>query len=288
MNANEKTIPPRALRVAGLQMVSTPIVAENLEQAGELLARASAQGAELALLPEYFCILGMRDSDKVGIAESDGAGTIQDFLASQARRLGLWIIGGTLPIKTGDPSRVTNSSLVFDPAGRRIARYDKIHLFRFEQGTERYDESRTLQAGSTPVSFDAPCGRVGLSICYDVRFPELYRALGDCALMVVPSAFTATTGVAHWEVLLRARAIENQCYVLAAAQGGSHRNGRTSYGDSMLVDPWGRVVDRLATGPGVVAGVVRSGGHCRRARRPSGIDAPAVITLSAPLPAPDR
>jgi predicted amidohydrolase len=256
MNPSDKTTPPRPLQVAALQMISSPVVAENLEQAGELLARAKAQGAELALLPEYFCILGMRDVDKVGVAESDGAGTIQDFLAGQARRLGLWIIGGTLPIRTDDPARVTNSSLVFDPAGQRVARYDKIHLFRFEQGAERYDESRTLRAGSRTVTFDAPCGRVGLSICYDVRFPELYRALGDCALMVVPSAFTATTGAAHWEVLLRARAIENQCYVLAAAQGGLHRNGRTTYGDSMLVDPWGRVVDRLATGPGVVSGVV--------------------------------
>jgi deaminated glutathione amidase len=256
MNQSDKNAPLRPLQVAALQMISTPVVAENLEQAGELLARAKAQGAELALLPEYFCILGMRDVDKVGVAEADGAGTIQDFLASQAQRLGLWIIGGTLPIRTADPSRVTNSSLVFDPAGQRVARYDKIHLFRFERGAERYDESRTLQAGSKTVTFDAPCGPVGLSICYDVRFPELYRALGDCALMVVPSAFTATTGAAHWEVLLRARAIENQCYVLAAAQGGLHRNGRTTYGDSMLVDPWGCVVDRLATGPGVVSGIV--------------------------------
>jgi nitrilase len=244
------------MQVAALQMVSTPVVAENLAQAAELLARAKARGAELALLPEYFCILGMRDVDKVGVAEADGTGIIQDFLAGQARSLGLWIIGGTLPIRTDDPARVTNSSLVFDPAGQRVARYDKIHLFRFEQGAERYDESRTLRAGSQTVTFNAPCGTIGLSICYDVRFPELYRALGDCALMVVPAAFTATTGAAHWETLLRARAIENQCYVLAAAQGGLHRNGRGTYGDSLLVDPWGRIVDRLAAGPGVVSGVV--------------------------------
>jgi nitrilase len=151
---------------------------------------------------------------------------------------------------------VTNSCLVFDPLGRRIARYDKIHLFRFETANERYDESRTLIAGGNSVWFDAPCGRIGLSVCYDLRFPELYRALGDCALIVVPSAFTATTGAAHWEILLRARAIENQCYVLAAAQGGTHRNGRSTYGDSILIDPWGRVLDRLATGPGVVCGDV--------------------------------
>lgn len=246
----------RPLHVAALQMISTPVVADNLAQAASLLQEAKARGAELALLPEYFCILGMRDTDKVAVAEADGVGPIQDFLSTQARTLGLWIIGGTLPLRTDNPARVWNASLVFDPAGRRVARYDKVHLFRFERGAERYDESRTLDAGSCPVTFDAPCGRVGLSVCYDVRFPELYRALGDCALMVVPSAFTATTGAAHWEVLLRARAIENQCYVLAAAQGGLHPNKRTTHGDSILIDPWGRIVDRLATGPGVVSGVV--------------------------------
>ena len=247
---------PRRMRVAALQMVSTPDVAENLADAGALLRAAKDRGAELALLPEYFCILGNKDRDKVAIAEGFGNGPIQDFLAQQARGLGLWIIGGTLPLATGDPARVNNSCLVFDPTGRRVARYDKIHLVRFETATERYDESRTLIAGGTSVTFDAPCGTVGLSVCYDLRFPELYRALGDCALIVVPSAFTATTGAAHWEILLRARAIENQCYVLAAAQGGTHRNGRSTYGESILIDPWGRIIDRLATGPGVVAGNV--------------------------------
>ena len=246
----------RPLAVAALQMISTPDVADNLDQAATLLAQAKQGGAELALLPEYFCILGRRDVDKVAVAEDLGSGPIQDFLAAQAMALGLWIIGGTLPLKTQTAARVSNTTLVFDPSGRRVARYDKMHLFRFEQGTESYDESRTLIAGSTPVAFDAPCGRVGLSVCYDVRFPELYRALGDCSLMVVPSAFTAVTGAAHWEVLLRARAIENQCYVLAAAQGGTHPNGRSTFGDSILIDPWGRVIDRLATGPGVVSGSV--------------------------------
>ena len=246
----------RPFTVAALQMISTPDVAGNLDQAATLLAQAKEGGAELALLPEYFCILGRRDTDKVAVAEDVGSGPIQDFLVAQAKALGLWIIGGTLPLKTQAAGRVSNTTLVFDPSGRRVARYDKMHLFRFQQGTESYDESRTLIAGSAPVTFDAPCGRVGLSICYDVRFPELYRALGDCSLMVVPSAFTAVTGAAHWEVLLRARAIENQCYVLAAAQGGTHPNGRSTYGDSILIDPWGRVVDRLASGPGVVAGVI--------------------------------
>jgi len=256
MTTEAKAGRPQPFTVAALQMISTPVVAENLTQAESLLGQARAGGAELALLPEYFCILGRRDTDKLAVAEADGAGPIQDFLADAARRHGLWIIGGTLPLATADPARVTNSCLVFDPDGRRVARYDKIHLFRFAQGAESYDESRTLQAGSAPVTFEAPCGRVGLSICYDVRFPELYRALGECTLMVVPSAFTATTGAAHWEVLLRARAVENQCYVLAAAQGGLHPNGRSTYGDSLLIDPWGRVVNRLATGPGVVTGVV--------------------------------
>jgi nitrilase len=244
------------MRVAALQMVSTPDVAENLADAATLLRSAKQKGVELALLPEYFCILGNRDRDKVGVAETPGSGPIQDFLAREARELGLWIIGGTLPLATDDPARVNNSCLVFDPEGRRVARYDKIHLFRFETATERYDENRTLIAGGTRATFDAPCGRVGLSVCYDLRFPELYRGLGDCALIVVPSAFTATTGAAHWEILLRARAIENQCYVLAAAQGGTHRNGRSTYGDSILIDPWGRIIDRLAAGPGVVVGDV--------------------------------
>ena len=248
--------PTRRMHVAALQMVSTPDVGENLAAAATLLREARARGAELALLPEYFCILGNRDRDKIGVAEDDGAGPIQDFLSAQARELGLWVIGGTLPLRTADSDHVTNTLLVFDPHGERVVRYDKIHLFRFERGEERYDESRTLLPGSTPRTFEAPCGRIGLSICYDLRFPELYRALGDCALIVVPSAFTATTGEAHWEVLLRARAIENQCYVLAAAQGGLHPNGRRTHGDSVLIDPWGRIVERLETGPGVVSGLV--------------------------------
>jgi nitrilase len=182
----------------------------------------------------------------------DGTGAIQDFLAGQARRLGLWIIGGTLPIRTADPDRVTNSSLVFDPAGQRVARYDKIHLFRFEQGAERYDESRTLHAGATTVTVDAPCGKIGLSICYDLRFPELYRAAGVVDAWFVPSAFTALTGAAHWDILMRARAIENQCYLIAPAQGGLHPNGRRTWGHSMVVDPWGEVLACRAEGEGVV------------------------------------
>jgi len=263
-----------ALRVAAIQMVSTPIVEENLATAGRWIAEAARQGAELVLLPEYFCIMGMRDTDKVGACEADGQGPIQEFLAAVALRHHLWVIGGTLPLVAPEPGKVLNASMVFDPVGRRVARYDKIHLFSFHKGQEAYDEARTIVAGRETVGFgiDAQDGpfRVGLSICYDLRFPELYRRLGDCALMVVPSAFTYTTGKAHWEVLLRARAIENQCYVLAAAQGGTHRNGRRTWGHSMLIDPWGEIVAVLPEGEGLVEG---------------GIDPASLVAVRANLPA---
>lgn len=213
-------------QVAALQMVSTPDVARNLADARRLIAEAAGEGAQLVLLPEYFCFMGHRDTDKLALAEPYQDGPIQHFLAEAARRHGIWVIGGTLPLKAPEPDRVLNTTLVFDPSGNEAARYDKIHLFNFEKGDESFDEARTIRAGDTVVAFDAPFGRVGLSVCYDLRFPELYRRMGDCALIVVPSAFTYTTGRAHWETLLRARAVENQCYVLAAAQGGKHENGR--------------------------------------------------------------
>ncbi|MGH8619243.1 MAG: carbon-nitrogen hydrolase family protein [Burkholderiales bacterium] len=241
-------------RVAAVQMVSGPTVPENLAVAGELVAQAAADGARLVVLPEYFAILGLRDGDKVAVRERDGAGPIQDFLAATARKHGLWLVGGSAPLACDDPGRVRNSSLVYDDRGERVARYDKIHLFGFDNGTERYEESRTIEPGDAVRVLETPFGRVGLSICYDLRFPELYRAMQPVDLILVPSAFTATTGRAHWETLLRARAIENLCYVLAAAQGGRHANGRDTHGDSMLVDPWGAVVSRLPTGPGVVSG----------------------------------
>jgi nitrilase len=212
-------------RVAALQMVSTPDVARNLADAGHLIEQAAADGAQLVLLPEYFCFMGHRDTDKLALAEPYRDGPIQQFLAQAAQRYRVWVIGGTLPLQAPEPDRVLNTTLVFDPSGREAARYDKIHLFNFEKGDESFDEARTIRAGDTVVAFDAPFGRVGLSVCYDLRFPELYRRMGDCALLVVPSAFTYTTGRAHWETLLRARAVENQCYVLAA-QGGKHENGR--------------------------------------------------------------
>ncbi len=242
--------------VAAVQMISTPDVQENFETARRLVGQAAAQGAQLVTLPEYWPIMGMSEADKVGHAEHPGTGPIQECMAALAREHGLWLIGGTLPMVSDDAGRVLNTTLVYDPQGRTVSRYDKIHLFGFQKGEESYDEARTIVPGERVGSFDAPFGRVGLSVCYDLRFPELYRAMGEVALIVVPAAFTHTTGMAHWEVLLRARAIENQCYVLAAAQGGTHVNGRRTFGHSMLVDPWGEVRSLLEEGEGVVSGVI--------------------------------
>ena len=250
------------MKVAALQMVSTDALAENLEQASLLLSQAAAQGAELAVLPEYFCLIGHHDSDKLAIQETFGAGPIQTFLAEQARTLGLWIVAGTLPLSI-DPAlpadRVFNSSLVFNPQGQCVARYDKIHLFRFDNGVEAYDESRVLSAGTLPTQFALPARdghvwQIGLSVCYDLRFAELYRAYAanGVDLMLVPSAFTFTTGQAHWEILLRARAIENLSFVAAAAQGGTHPSGRKTWGQSLLIDPWGHILAEQAQGAGVV------------------------------------
>ncbi len=241
-----------AFKVAVVQMVSTPRVEENLAAAAKLVARAAKQGAKLIALPEYFCILGMRDTDKVAAREKDGAGPIQEFLSGTAKRHGVWLVGGSVPLECADSRKVRNSCLVYDPAGRRVARYDKIHLFGLELGAERFDEARTIEAGTQPCAIDSPFGRIALSVCYDVRFPELYRALAPMDIILVPSAFTATTGRAHWETLLRARAIENLAWVLAPAQGGKHPNGRQTHGHSMVVDPWGKVIAERAAEPGVV------------------------------------
>nr|WKF58396.1 Deaminated glutathione amidase [Paraburkholderia busanensis] len=243
-----------AFRVAALQMVSTPDRDRNLAEAQRLIAEAAADGAQLVLLPEYFCFMGHKDTDKLAVRETYQDGPIQRFLADAARRHKIWVIGGTLPLTAPEVARVLNTTLVFDPHGNEAARYDKIHLFNFEKGAESFDEARTICPGGEVRTFAAPFGRVGLSVCYDLRFPELYRRMGDCALIVVPSAFTYTTGRAHWEMLLRARAVENQCYVLAAAQGGTHENGRRTWGHSMLIDPWGEIVAVRDEGAGVVAG----------------------------------
>ena len=239
-------------KVAAVQMVSGAEVPGNLAVAGELIAQAAGAGARLVALPEYFCILGRRDRDKVGVREDDGRGPIQDFLAEAAAKHKVWLVGGSAPLACADPDKVRNSCLVFDDAGRRVARYDKIHLFGFDLGTERFQESRSIEPGSDVVTVDAPFGKLGLSICYDLRFPEMYRRMGAVDIILVPSSFTATTGKAHWEMLLRARAVENQAYVLAPAQGGHHENGRDTWGHSMIIDPWGEVLALLAEGPGVV------------------------------------
>lgn len=242
--------------VAAIQMISTPSVSENLATARRLVAQAASQGAMLVVLPEYWAIMGQHETDKLGHAEQPGSGPIQDGMAQMAREHGIWLIGGTLPLVSPEAGKVLNTTLVYDPQGAPAGRYDKIHLFGFTRGEESYNESRTIVAGAQVRSVDTPVGKVGLSICYDLRFPELYRALGDCALIVVPAAFTHTTGRAHWEVLLRARAIENQCYVLASAQGGVHPNGRRTWGHSMLIDPWGDVKAVLDEGEGVVSGQI--------------------------------
>ena len=245
--------------IAAVQLVSGPRVADNLAAAAHGVAEAAAQGARIVALPEYFPIMGMAEGDKVKVREADGHGPIQEFLAATAKQHGIWLIGGSIPLEAKDAAKVMNSTVVYDPAGQRVARYDKIHLFGFQKGLERYDEAASIEAGSKPVAFDTPYGRIGLSICYDLRFPELYRQLAPVDLIVVPAAFTETTGRAHWEILLRARAIENQCYVLAVGQGGKHENGRETHGNSMIVDPWGTIVDRKLKGPGVVLGLLDHG-----------------------------
>jgi nitrilase len=242
------------MKIAALQMVSAPDVERNLETAARLIAQAAHEGAALAALPEYFCLMGRRDTDKLAVAEPAGGGPIQSFLAAQAREHGLWLIGGTLPIRGASTDHVRSACCVYAPDGSLAARYDKIHLFRFETERESYDEARVLEAGSEPVALQAGALRVGLSVCYDLRFPELYRALctPPCDVLSVPSAFTYTTGRAHWELLLRARAVENQCFVIAPAQGGLHDNGRRTWGHSMIVDPWGEVLAMRPEGEGVV------------------------------------
>ena len=242
------------MKIAAVQMVSTSSVQRNLDTADRLIAQAAAGGAQLVALPEYFCLMGQHDTDKLGAAEDPGHGPMQTMLSNAARQHNVWLIGGTVPLKAAAADRVFNATCVYAPDGSLAARYDKVHLFRFNNGKEEYDEGRVLQAGTEPVAFDAGLHRVGLSICYDLRFPELYRALmtPPCDLIAVPAAFTHTTGQAHWELLLRARAIENQCYVIAPAQGGRHENGRRTWGHSMVVDPWGEVVAVLPEGEGVV------------------------------------
>lgn len=277
------------MKVAAIQMVSGKGLQDNLASAARLLSQAAQEGAELAVLPEYFCMLGQRDTDKLAIQEPYGKGPVQDFLADWAQKLKLWVVAGTLPVSLSDAeaanqpgqaiAKVTNTSLVFSPQGACVARYDKMHLFQFDNGQERFDEARTLQAGKSPQLFsltaaDGQVWRIGMSVCYDLRFPELYRhyAANHADLLLVPSAFTYTTGQAHWDVLLRARAIENQAFVVAAAQGGLHENGRRTWGHTVLIDPWGEVLGQLEVGPGVVCQNLNLG-----ARQASASKIPALL-----------
>lgn len=242
--------------VAALQMVSEPDVNANLVMAGGLIEQAAQAGAQLVVLPENFAFMGERETDKLALRETEGNGPLQTFLADQAARHKIWLVGGTIPLVAHNPNKVRASCLVFDDKGQQVARYDKIHLFdvQLPQANESYCESDSIEPGSHPVVLETPVGRLGLAVCYDLRFPELMRTLldQDLEVLALPAAFTAATGKAHWELLLRVRAVENLCYVIGAAQGGSHASGRETYGDSMVVDPWGDVLARLAHGPGVV------------------------------------
>jgi nitrilase len=237
-------------------MASGPNVKANLEEAEKLIKTAVQQDAELVVLPENFAIMGLSEMDKVAIAETAGEGPIQQFLSQQASKHGVWIVGGTIPLESGVAGKVYSTSLLYNDSGEMVARYDKLHLFDvlLEDSNESYNESETIESGDDIVVVDTPFGKLGMAVCYDLRFPELFRAMADVGMemCVLPSAFTSLTGRAHWESLLRARAIENLCYMVAPDQGGYHKNGRETYGDSMIVDPWGVVLNRLPHGTGVV------------------------------------
>jgi nitrilase len=252
----------KTLKVAAIQMNSGEDVGANLTRARRALRGAAAEGVQLAVLPENFACMARREADRVALAEEDGAGPLQDFLAAEAARSGMWIVGGTLPIKSEDPKRPYAAALVYDGSGKRAGRYDKVHLFdvRLPESEEAYRESRSTMPGTGALLVDSPWGRIGVAICYDLRFPELFRWLSaeGADLIVLPAAFTFRTGKAHWEPLLRARAIENLCYIVAAAQTGSHPAERRTYGHSLIVDPWGAVIAEAAGRPAVVTATIDS------------------------------
>jgi nitrilase len=233
-------------------MVSGADMSANLAAADELIGEAAARGAQMVALPEHFSLMAASEADRLRACEREGSGPVQDFLGEAAARHGIWIVGGTLPLAADNPKKTRNAVLVFDDSGNQVARYDKIHLFGFSRDEEQYDEDASIEPGSRVACFDSPAGKIGLAVCYDLRFPELFRAMGKVDLIVLPAAFTRTTGLAHWETLLRARAIENQCYLAAAAQGGAHPNGRSTWGHSMIVDPWGDILACRPEGAGVV------------------------------------
>ncbi len=271
-DSTQKRIAGQALafRVAAIQMASGPNVTGNLNEAQRLIEKAVEQGAQLVVLPEYFPIIGMKDTDKIAVREQAGMGPIQEFLSETARKHKIWLVGGSIPLAASSPDKVLNSCLVFNELGEQVARYDKIHLFNLDLGNEQYHEANTIEPGNKVVVVDSPFGRIGLAVCYDLRFPELFRAMRGVDIIVLPSAFTETTGKMHWEPLLRARAIENLAYVIAAAQGGYHVSGRETHGHSMIVDPWGRILDQMSRGSGVViAEVNRSYQDSLRASLPA-------------------
>lgn len=245
------------IKIAAIQMASGPYVAANLSEAERLIEIAVNQGAKLVALPEYFALMGFKETDKVAIREEEGKGVIQTFMKKMAKKHKIWLIGGSMPLVSNFPNKVRNSCLVYNDKGDQVARYDKIHLFGLDLGNEHYHEEKTIESGNSIQVVDTPFGKIGLSICYDLRFPELYRAMGEVNIIVIPSAFTDTTGKAHWETLIRARAIENLSYVIAPAQGGYHLSGRETHGNSMIVDPWGVILDRLPRGSGVVIAAMK-------------------------------
>jgi len=252
--AQVKKSAPQAgtVRVAAIQMASGPNVPANLAETERLIELAVEGGARLVVLPEFFCIMAMKDADVVKAREAEGHGPIQSFLSRMAKKPHVWLVGGSVPLEASAANKVRNSCLVYDERGKLVARYDKIHLFGLDLGNEHYQEAKLIEPGDKVVVLNSPFGRIGLSVCYDLRFSELYRAMPEVDIIVVPAAFTATTGRAHFETLIRARAIENLAYVIAPAQGGYHLSGRETHGDSMIVDPWGVVLDRLPRGSGVV------------------------------------
>ena len=240
------------MKIAAIQMISGPEIDANLLEADRLLGQAAREGARLAVLPEYFPMIGAGDADRLKAREHEGSGPIQAFLSDRARHYAIWLVGGSLPLHAQDAGKSRNTCFVYDDQGRQRARYDKIHLFSFDDGRERYEEGLFIEGGESVSVCDTPFGKMGLAICYDLRFPELFRKMGEVDFIAVPAAFTETTGLAHWELLLGSRAVENQCYVVASAQGGLHPTGRKTYGNSMIIDPWGKILARMDKGSGVV------------------------------------
>lgn len=242
-------------RIAAIQMASGPNLSANLNEAGRLISDAVDAGADLVVLPENFALIAMKQDDLLTIQEQQGIGTIQEFLMNMATKHRVWIVSGTVPMSSDDPMHIRAACLLINPEGEIVSRYDKIHLFDVSLGDgKRYAESDIFESGNEIVVQDTPFGRMGFGICYDLRFPEMFRRMLDQGVdvIVLPAAFTAITGKAHWETLVRARAIENLCYVVASAQGGYHANEWETHGDSMIVDPWGEILDRLPSGSGFV------------------------------------